>query len=151
MNTPDGSHDLLKEIVETQRFAVLSTLSNHQPYSSLVAFTVSHDFRHLSFATNRRTRKYNNILENNKVALLIDNSSNNQTDFAQALAVTALGTASEIVDESSNPIVKSYLQKHQVLTEFVNRQDTAIIDVRVTDYILARFDGAERIQVSDIS
>ena len=150
MSTPEGSHGLLKKMVETQRFAVLSTLSNHQPYSSLVAFAASADFRHLSFATNRHTRKYSNILENNRVALLINNSSNNQTDFTQALAVTALGTASEIIDESRNTITKTYLQKHQVLTEFVNRQDTAIIDVLVTDYILARFDGAERIQVSDI-
>jgi nitroimidazol reductase NimA-like FMN-containing flavoprotein (pyridoxamine 5'-phosphate oxidase superfamily) len=151
MSTPDGSHGLLRKIVETQRFAVLSTLSNHQPYSSLVAFAVSDDFRHLSFATNRRTRKYYNILENNKVALLINNSSNNQTDFTEALAVTALGTANEIADDSSNAIVKSYLKKHQALTEFVNRQDTAIIDVLVADYILARFDRAERIQVNDIS
>jgi nitroimidazol reductase NimA-like FMN-containing flavoprotein (pyridoxamine 5'-phosphate oxidase superfamily) len=151
VNIPDGSHGLLREIIETQRFAVLSTLSNHQPYCSLVAFAASDDFRHLSFATNRGTRKYSNILENSKVALLINNSNNNQTDFTLALAITALGTASEIIDESRNTITKTYLQKHQALTDFVNRQDTAIIDVRVTDYILARFDGAERIQVSDIS
>ena len=151
MSTPDGSHGLLREIVETQRFAVLSTLSNHQPYSSLVAFATSDDFRHLYFATNRDTRKYSNILENSKVALLINNSNNNQTDFTQALAVTALGIANEIIDESRNTITKTYLQKHQAMTEFVNRRDTAIIDVLVTDYILARFDRAERIQVSDIS
>ena len=151
MSTPDGSHSLLREIIETQRFAVLSTLSNHQPYCSLVAFAASDDFRRLSFATKRHTRKYSNILDNHKVALLINNSNNNQTDFTQALAVTALGTASEIIDESRNTITKTYLQKHQALTEFVNRQDTAVIDVRVTDYILARFEGAERIQVSDIS
>ena len=151
MSTPEESHGLLKEIVKTQRFAVLSTLSNHQPYSSLVAFAASDDLQHLSFATDRRTRKYSNILENNKVALLINNSNNNQTDFTEALAVTALGTASEIFDKSNNAVMQTYLQKHQVLTEFVNRQDTAIIDVRVTDYILARFDRAERIQVSDIS
>ena len=151
MNIPDGSHGLLREIIETQRFAVLSTLRHHQPYCSLVAFAASDDFRHLSFATKRHTRKYSNILDNSKVALLINNSNNNQTDFTQALAVTALGTASEIIDESRNTITKTYLQKHQALTEFVNRQDTAVIDVRVTDYILARFEGAERIQVSDIS
>ena len=150
MINPDGSHGLLKKIVETQRFAVLSTLSNHQPYSSLVAFAASDDFRHLSFATNRSTRKYSNILENSKVALLIDNSNNNRTDFTRALAVTALGTASEILDKSNNAVLQSYLKKHQALRDFVNRQDTTIIDVQVTDYILARFDGAERIQVNDL-
>jgi len=134
----------------TQRFAVLSTLNNQQPYSSLVTFAVSDDFRHLVFATNRSTRKYRNILENNQVALLINNCSNNQSDIIESLAITALGAASELTVDQSDGLVKSYLNKHQSLTDFIKSKDTAVIGVLVTDYILARFDGAERIPVNDI-
>ena len=150
MSNPDGSESLLRQIVATQRFAVLSTLTNLQPYCSLVAFAVSDDFRHLFFATNRNTRKYRNILENNKVALLINNCSNNQSDFAEALAVTALGAARELTGEQNQGPVKSYLNRHQSLTDFVKRKDIAVISVLVTDYILARFDGAKRIPVDSI-
>jgi hypothetical protein len=48
-------------------------------------------------------------------------------------------------------LVQSYLNKHTSLKEFLQRPDVVIINVLVTDYILARFDGAERIQIDEIS
>ena len=47
MSTPSETKELLRQIVGAQRFAVLATLSNQQPYSNLVAFAVSDDLRHL--------------------------------------------------------------------------------------------------------
>jgi nitroimidazol reductase NimA-like FMN-containing flavoprotein (pyridoxamine 5'-phosphate oxidase superfamily) len=85
MSTPSETKELLRQIVGAQRFAVLATLSNQQPYSNLVAFAVSDDLRHIIFATNRDTQKYRNILSNNKITLLIDNRSNSQSDFTRAL------------------------------------------------------------------
>ena len=141
--------DLLRQIMETQRFAVLATLNNQQPYSNLLAFAVSRDLRQIIFATERGTQKYRNILSNDKVALLIDNRSNNQSDFTEAVAITALGVASELRGDRSKKLVQSYLDRHPSLGEFLQRPDTAIIRVTVADYVLARFDGAERIRVDD--
>ena len=151
MNNPSETKELLRQIVGSQRFAVLSTLSNRQPYSNLVAFAVSDDLRQIVFATNRNTRKYRNILSNNKIALLIDNRSNSQSDFTRALAITVLGTAGELSGDENDKLVRSYLDKHPSLGEFLQRPDTAIIKVLVNDYILARFDGAERIRIDEIS
>lgn len=147
MGNTTETKDLLRKTVGKQRFAVLATLNNEQPYINLVAFAVSNDLRHLIFATNRNTRKYRNILSNNKVALLIDNRRNNQSDFKEALAITALGMANELQSDGSGKLVQSYLDRHPSLGKFLQRPDTVVISVTVTDYILARFDGAERIQV----
>jgi uncharacterized pyridoxamine 5'-phosphate oxidase family protein len=151
MNTPSETKELLRQIVGAQRFAVLATLSNQQPYSNLVAFAVSDDLRHILFATNRDTQKYRNILSNNKITLLIDNRSNSQSDFTRALAITVIGIAGELTGERRGDLVQSYLNKHTSLKEFLQRPDVAIIRVLVTDYILARFDGAERIRIDEIS
>jgi uncharacterized pyridoxamine 5'-phosphate oxidase family protein len=151
MSTPSETKELLRQIVGAQRFAVLATLSNQQPYSNLVAFAMSDDLRHIVFATNRDTQKYRNILSNNKITLLIDNRSNSQSDFTRALAITALGVAGELTGDESDKLVQSYLDKHPSLGEFLQRPDVVIINVLVTDYILARFDGAERIRIDDIS
>ena len=151
MSTPSETKELLRQIVGAQRFAVLATMSNQQPYSNLVAFAVSDDLRHIVFATYRNTQKYHNILSNDRVALLIDTRSNNLSDFIEALAVTVLGVASELNGDSNDKLVQSYLDKHPSLGEFLQRPDTAIIKVLLTDYILARFDGAERIRIDDIS
>ena len=147
MGTPAEPKDLLRQIMETQRFAVLATLNDQQPYLNLVAFAVSDDLRNIIFATNRNTQKYRNILSNNRVALLIDNRSIGQSDFAEGLAITALGMASDLEGDRSEKPVQSYLDRHPSLGEFLQRPDTAVIGVMVTDYILARFGGAERIRV----
>ena len=83
----------LRELFTKQKFAALSTLDDTQPYQSLVAFTSTHDLKNLLFCTRRDTQKYSNIKKNARVALLIDNKSNSEKDFEQAIAVTALGTA----------------------------------------------------------
>ena len=140
---------LLKKIAGTQRFAVLATLTNQQPYSNLVTFTVSDDLRHIVFATNRDTQKYRNILSNNQVAMLIDNRRNSQSDLTEALAITALGSASELDGDRSDKLVQSHLNRHPYMAEFLKRRDTAIISIIVTDYILARFDGVKRIRVDN--
>ena len=149
MGTRTETKGLLRRIMETQRFAVLATLNNQQPYSNLVAFAVSEDLRQIIFATERNTQKYRNIQANDRVALLIDNRSNNQSDFTEALAITVLGTASELKGDRSKKLVQSYLDRHPSLGEFLQRPDTAVIRVTVADYVLARFDGAERIRVDD--
>jgi uncharacterized pyridoxamine 5'-phosphate oxidase family protein len=142
--------DLLRQIMGTQRFAVLATLNDQQPYSNLVAFAVAEDLRQIIFATERSTQKYRNILSNNKVALLIDNRKNSQSDFTEALAITVLGVASELKGDRDEKLVQSYLGRHPSLGEFLQRPDTAVIRVMVTDYVLARFDGAERIRMDGI-
>jgi uncharacterized pyridoxamine 5'-phosphate oxidase family protein len=151
MNNPSETKELLRQIVGAQRFAVLATLSNQQPYSNLVAFAVSSDLRQIIFATNRHTQKYLNILSNDRVALLIDTRRNNPSDFIEALAITALGIAGKLTGDESHKLVRSYLDRYPSLGEFLQRQDVAIMSVLVTDYILARFDRAERIRINDIS
>jgi nitroimidazol reductase NimA-like FMN-containing flavoprotein (pyridoxamine 5'-phosphate oxidase superfamily) len=119
--------------MEAQRFAVLATMSNQQPYSNLVAFAVSDDLRQIVFTTNRDTQQYRNILSNNKITLLIDNRSNSLSDFTRALAITVLGVASELNGDNSDKLVQSYLYKHPSLGEFLQRLDIAIIKVRIDD------------------
>jgi nitroimidazol reductase NimA-like FMN-containing flavoprotein (pyridoxamine 5'-phosphate oxidase superfamily) len=145
------SKEMLRQVVMAQRFAVLATQQNEQPYVNLVAFAASDNLLYILFATSRNTRKYRNIQANGKVALLIDSRSNRPSDLSGALAITALGLASEVSEEESDRLVKYYLDKHPTLEEFVHRPETAIIRVTVTDYILARFDSVERIQPGDHS
>jgi len=142
-----GAIDVLQQIVATQRFAVLATQQSNQPYINLVAFAASDDLSTISFATSRNTQKYRNLQENDKVAILIDTRRNEPSDLTGALAITALGSASEVVKDGKDSLIHKYIDRHPVLKEFVIRPETAIINVKITDYILAQFDRVERIQL----
>ena len=97
---------VIRELLESQRLAVLSTQGKEQPYSNLVAFGVTADLQYLIFATTRATRKYANLLQHPQVSVLIDNRTNETADFAEAAAVTVLGRASEIYGEERSQLLK---------------------------------------------
>jgi nitroimidazol reductase NimA-like FMN-containing flavoprotein (pyridoxamine 5'-phosphate oxidase superfamily) len=83
----------LRVMDRTQRLAVLATVSDGQPYASLVAFAMTPDTTGVVFATPKDTAKYRNLLNNRKVALLIDTRSNTDAAYMKSEAVTVIGTA----------------------------------------------------------
>jgi hypothetical protein len=91
------------------------------------------------FCTSRATRKYGNITIDPRVSVLLDNRSNTESDFNDAVAVTALGTAIETKGKDRDELVNIYLEKHPYLEDFINSQDNALMRVDVEEYILSGF------------
>ena len=126
---------IVRELLESQRLAVLSTQGQIQPYSNLVAFAATPDLKYLIFATTRATRKYANLLNHAQVSILIDNRTNETADFAEAAAVTVLGRASEVHGDELSQHLKIYLNRHPYLEDFVTSPNCALFSVKVERYI----------------
>lgn len=124
-------------LMREQRLCVLATDNGGQPYGSLVAFASSEDLAFLLFATARETRKYSYLSSQPKVALVIDNRSNEESDFRDAAAVTALGNARETLGDERIAMAELYLDKHPYLREFVESPECALVRVDVERYVLA--------------
>jgi nitroimidazol reductase NimA-like FMN-containing flavoprotein (pyridoxamine 5'-phosphate oxidase superfamily) len=130
---------IVQELLNSQRLAVLATLMSDQlgrPYSNLIAFAATDDLKEILFATTRATRKFKNLAEDPRVSLLIDNRSNQETDFGEASAVTVLGTAEEVMGPEREKYLQLYLQKHPYLEEFVTAPTCALIRVKVEKFIM---------------
>jgi heme iron utilization protein len=137
---------IVRELLESQRLAVLSTQSQVQPYSNLVAFAATPDLKYLIFATTRDTRKYANLLNHAQVSILIDNRTNETADFAEAAAVTVLGRASEVHGDERRQHLKIYLNRHPYLEDFVTSPNCALFTVKVERYIMVtRFQDVREI------
>ena len=128
----------LKKLFKKQKLAVLATHKNGQPYSSLVAFAVTEDLKHIIFATSRSTRKYEHFSSDGRVALLIDNRTNKVADFHSAIAVTAVGTAMEPDENNRQQLAQLYLAKHPHLKDFVQSPTCALVQVSVKTYYVVR-------------
>jgi uncharacterized protein YhbP (UPF0306 family) len=111
--------NLLKKLFSDQLLAVLGTQSSSGPYGNLVAFAATDDLQNLIFATTRSTRKYENLMETPRVAMVMDNRSNHEIDFREAVAVTATGSVKEIDGMDLDHFRKLYLEKHPYLIDFV--------------------------------
>jgi nitroimidazol reductase NimA-like FMN-containing flavoprotein (pyridoxamine 5'-phosphate oxidase superfamily) len=126
----------LTRLFASQSLAVLSTQGGGQPYGSLVAFAATEDLRSLLFATTRATRKYANLSSESRVAVVVDNRSNRDSDFHNAAAVTVLGTVEELEGRERESLLQLYLAKHPYLREFVMSPTCALFRVTVDRYYM---------------
>jgi heme iron utilization protein len=139
---------LIRNLLQSQRLAVLSTQNHGQPYSNLVAIAATDDLKYLLFATTRATRKYANLMADSRVAVLVDSRKNAVDDFVEAAALTALGKAWEVQGVERQQFLSIYLAKHPYLQEFVAGPTCALLRIRVDKYIVVtRFQEVREIQM----
>jgi nitroimidazol reductase NimA-like FMN-containing flavoprotein (pyridoxamine 5'-phosphate oxidase superfamily) len=139
----------LVEMIRYQKLAVLATQSTGQPYASLVSFAATPDLKNLIFATTRSTRKYANLQADSRVAMLVDDRQNRDTDIHRAAAVTATGTVEEVPPADRDEFLKIYLSKHPYLKEFVQSPTCALLRVHVnTYYVVRRFQTVMELHIS---
>jgi nitroimidazol reductase NimA-like FMN-containing flavoprotein (pyridoxamine 5'-phosphate oxidase superfamily) len=128
----------IRELFTNQKLAVLSTHHSGQPYANLVAFVGKKDLKEIFFVTSRTTRKFANLSADPRVAILINSSLNMDSDFHEAVSVTALGNAKEIHGAEKDEILNQYLTKHPYLQEFATSPTCAVIGVTITTYVMVK-------------
>jgi len=138
----------IREIFDTQRFAVLSTHAEGQPYASLVAFAATDDLQRVIFCTPRGTRKYANISRDPRAAMLFHTSRNAAVDCDQAMAVTATGMTVEVPDGCKEAMAAVFLARHPELADFVCDPQNALVALDVSEYhLVRRFQDVVRLHV----
>ena len=137
----------LSDLFVSQKLAVLATNSEGQPYNCLVAIACTEDLKYLLFSTSRSTRKYRELKTDSRVSILVDNRLNMESDFDNAVAVTALGRATETQGFNKDRLVDIYLEKHPYLASFVNSQDNALIRIDVNKYVISSFKDVRTLQL----
>ena len=128
----------LEGLFRSQNLATLSTQHDGQPYASLVAFVTSDDLRHIFFATPTTTRKYANLAADSRVAMLINSSMNQTSDFHRAISVTAVGKAKDVTGKDKKCVLDQYLAKHPYLEDFVRSPTCALVQVSVDSYYMVK-------------
>jgi nitroimidazol reductase NimA-like FMN-containing flavoprotein (pyridoxamine 5'-phosphate oxidase superfamily) len=128
----------IRDLFASQKLAVLATHSQEQPYASLVAFAAGDDLKYLFFVTPKTTRKFANLKNNSRVAVLINSSTNQADDFHRAISVTAVGDAGEVSAADRGRILPVYLAKHPYLEDFAKSPTCALVRVTVRSYYLVK-------------
>ena len=138
MKVPDSVQALLPRLLETQKYAVLATDNHGQPYTSLMAFSVTEDLQSFILMTERGRLKYENLMTNPRVAIMIDNRENLGSDLDEAVAVTAQGLAEEITGDARDESRALCLARHPALQAFADSPACALIRIKVTSYVIVR-------------
>ncbi len=126
----------VKQLCDSQSLAALSTCCEDQPYGSLVGFVASNCLKEIIFATLDNTSKFENIKNNPKVALLVDNRNNKAEDFEEAASVTAVGKAEIIEPDQKDLHAEFLLEKLPELKEFVEMEHCVLVAVAIEKYVM---------------
>jgi len=131
----------IRRLVEQERFAILATQGEGQPYASLVAFATSEDLSTTVFATPKATRKYHLLMQCDRVALLVDSRSQGEKDMMKIEAFTATGKTTRL---DSGPARDRWanllIDRHPHLESFVKAPSTALFRIDIIRYFhVSRF------------
>lgn len=139
---------VLQDLLETQNFGVLCTQVRGHPYGTVVCFAASDDMSRIWFSTTRSTRKFTNIQEDDRVAFVIDNTSNQPSDIFEALVATGTGRARELTGAEREAAAERYLAKHHHLKEFATSPNCALVELSVEFFqVVTRFQEVVEIRV----
>jgi nitroimidazol reductase NimA-like FMN-containing flavoprotein (pyridoxamine 5'-phosphate oxidase superfamily) len=132
----DQAWKRLRSLLRGQPLGVLATAASGSVHATLVAFVVTDDLNQIIFATSRATRKFRLLEKNPRAALLVDDRSNEVSDFRDACAATAHGNAMEVEPDKLHELRKRYADKHPYLEGFVRAPSCALMSIAVERYDL---------------
>lgn len=142
----------IEDIFKNSRFAVLATEAEGQPHASLIAVTPMEDFRKLIFATYRNTRKYNNLVKNSKVAVLVESIDINRAGHYTSFVLTAFGHAEEIENLGGSIVFDAHLERHPELLSFLQSEQCTFVQIKVNTYQVVRgIDDVEWWTIEDLN
>lgn len=136
MNRDENHMETLRTLLETQLLGVLGTQRAGEPYTSLVGFVATPDLKFLLFTTGRSTRKRANLVSDARASMLVDNRRNEEADFTEASAVTAVGVVEEVSSEERPEFERLYLARHPQLESFVRSPSSVPLRLRVSVYMV---------------
>jgi nitroimidazol reductase NimA-like FMN-containing flavoprotein (pyridoxamine 5'-phosphate oxidase superfamily) len=102
----------------------------------MIAFALTSDKKGIVFFTPQKTRKYKNILKNNRVSILIDTRSNTEKDYMGAESLTIIGNARPVRNGGTwSELAAVLIRKHPMLNGIINSSETRLIFVKITQCI----------------
>ena len=143
-NSPEGEEakvleDDIRNLCESQPFAVLATQGKSISNASLISFAISSDLKYIVFATPIKTGKFDLITEQENVSILVDDRSLQQDRINQISALTIIGKGKVLYDESDIVEWAELLTiKHPNLNSFVKSPTTSVIIVEVVRYLYVK-------------
>jgi nitroimidazol reductase NimA-like FMN-containing flavoprotein (pyridoxamine 5'-phosphate oxidase superfamily) len=120
---------------------VLATSDGETPHCSLMAYVAGESGQRLYLVTSRASRKYQNILCQPRVSLLIDTRGEQQRELTQAVTIT--GNCEILQDTAEISEVKAnFVRQHPQLADFIRKNDVDVMCVQIDFFLL--LEGPER-------
>lgn len=123
----------IRELIKTNKFCVLATVSGGEPHCSLMSYAANDDCCEVYMATHTQTKKYRNLMANPYVSLLVDSRQETGTNSeipTKALTISGI-FQSNIREDKARDIRRRLLEKHLALQDLLNDPLAEVIVVKI--------------------
>ena len=125
----------MKDLAKQKDICVLATVAGQKPYCSLMAYVTEDNCEEIYMVTHRNSTKYQNMLKNPAVSLLID--TREKTPRSQAKALTVEGVFCKIENtEKRKQVTAKLLQTHPHLDSFMQHPEAEVFCVKISSFLL---------------
>ena len=125
----------MKNLAKQNDTCVMATIVDRKPYCSLMAYVTNRDCTEIYMVTHRQTQKYQNLMKNPAVSLLIDTRS--ASPQSKARAMTVEGVYHEINDsDKEQKLRQKLLSAHPNLNEFMGNPDAKVLRIKIISFLL---------------
>ncbi|WP_034603069.1 pyridoxamine 5'-phosphate oxidase family protein [Maridesulfovibrio frigidus] len=143
---PNKQHkiDTCLELIKNNNILVLATQGEPGPYTSLMTYASSEDRREIFMVSSKHSHKWDNIMKNTAVSLLIDNRDGKiETSRDKIKALTITGNFIPVSGTSQREeILESIAKVNPAITEIFAGPECGIIRIKAISFLL--LDGPEK-------
>ena len=123
-------------ILLDNNLCVLCTCSNDIPDASLILYICDDSCTKMHMLTLKETSKYQIIVSNPNVSLLIDTRDNRHDQATQTKALTIHGHASIVDDyDTSQKLICQLIKKHDKLSNLASDESVRVIEVLIKNIL----------------
>jgi len=130
--------DRMRALLKEMDMCVLATAHENRPHCSLMAYVPDAEGRWIYMITQRSTKKYQYLLENPHVSLLVDTRCQERImDRGKVKALTVYGFFEPCEDPGERDAwLSRIVARHPHLKELADQPDAAVLSIRVDSFLL---------------
>lgn len=128
----------MRALLKEKDLCVLATSHGDRPHCSLMAYVTDEAGERVFMLTDRKSRKYSNIMENPRVSLLVDTRcEHGQGGFGKITALTVYGTIETMPDRiQTSAVLRRLVSRHPGLHGLAAHPDAVVLSIRVDFFLL---------------
>ena len=125
----------MKALAREKNICVLATITDSKPYCSLMAYVTDKTCTEMYMVTHKQSKKYQNLIVNPAVSMLIDTRDTSPRSAARAMTVE--GVFQEIKNPTKEKEVRrKLLSAHPHLNEFMQHPDAQVFQIKIKSFLL---------------
>jgi nitroimidazol reductase NimA-like FMN-containing flavoprotein (pyridoxamine 5'-phosphate oxidase superfamily) len=127
--------DKIKTLVRENDICVLATSGADGPHTSLMAYVCAEEVADIYLVTSRHSLKYRNMVQDERVSLLVDTRDKEPRGTIRALTIT--GQARVVPDGAQrDDLLQRFVRRHPHLGGLLAQENIALVRIRIRAFQL---------------